>query len=301
MAINYKTVLGLAAQLMVLLIGIGKTFLDDYYNQMSKGISLKEMGVMLIVAVILLVLATKVPQMLAGIITGASVGSGWGDSSTGSTPFAQAAGFSGSRMSGGNDVGDAKGRAESDASSSDQAKGHGQKADNSATARGTRGGQQSSGAQGGGGFMAAAAKAGKIAADAGANLAKRTAEVAISKAASMKESAMDRIADTAGGKMAAAIKASGAGAGSDAGAGAAPGTGSEFTGNNLGGDAGGWINQTGGFSELSEADQARASESHAEWRAKNEGNTFGVEDYVLYMQERQQEQASFLDKPQKEV
>lgn len=111
----------------------------------------------------------------------------------------------------------------------------------------------------------------------------------------MKESAMDRIADTAGGKMAAAIKASGAGAGSDAGTGAAPSTGSEFTGNNLGGDAGGWINQTGGFSELSEADPAQATESHAEWQAKNEGNTFGVEDYVLYMQER----ASLVDKPQR--
>lgn len=76
-AINYyKTVLGLGAQLMamVLLVGIGKTFLDDYYTAMSEGISLKEMGVMLIVAVILLVLTNKVPAMLAGIITGASIG-----------------------------------------------------------------------------------------------------------------------------------------------------------------------------------------------------------------------------------
>jgi P-type conjugative transfer protein TrbL len=56
MAINYyKTVLGVAAQLfaMVLLVGIGKTFLDDYYSRMSAGISLKEMGVMLIVVIIL--------------------------------------------------------------------------------------------------------------------------------------------------------------------------------------------------------------------------------------------------------
>lgn len=77
MAINYyKTVLGLAAQLMtmVFLIGIGKTFLDDYYSRMSSGISLKEMGVMLIVCVILLALVNKVPALVAGIITGASVG-----------------------------------------------------------------------------------------------------------------------------------------------------------------------------------------------------------------------------------
>ena len=86
-AINYfKTVLGIAAQLfsMVLLIGIGKTFLDDYYSQMSRGISLKEMGVMLIVAVILLLLTNKIPQLISGIITGASVGgSGIGNFSAG--------------------------------------------------------------------------------------------------------------------------------------------------------------------------------------------------------------------------
>lgn len=308
MAINYyKTVLGIAAQLMtmVFLIGIGKTFLDDYYARMSSGISLKEMGVMLIVCVILLALVNKVPALVAGIITGASVGgagigqfgagaavgaagmaaaaaatggamiaagaanaaggaqavmaafskasdnvasgsdvltSMWGggggdggggggggdgggsgggsgaDSSTGSTPFAQAAGFSGSSssssgassMSGGNEGGDAKGKAESGSSSSDQAKGDGQKADNSATAQASQGGQQSSGAQSGG-FMAAAAKAGKIAADAGANLAKGTADLAMNKAASMKESAMDRIADTVPGKVATAIKGQGGG------------------------------------------------------------------------------------------
>ncbi|HHM8745930.1 TPA: P-type conjugative transfer protein TrbL [Pseudomonas aeruginosa] len=77
MAINYyKVVLGVAAQLfaMVLLVGIGKTFLDDYYGRMSEGINFKELGVMLIVGLILLVLVNKVPQLIAGIITGASVG-----------------------------------------------------------------------------------------------------------------------------------------------------------------------------------------------------------------------------------
>jgi len=77
MAINYyKVVLGVAAQLfaMVLLVGIGKTFLDDYYSRMSAGISLKEMGVMLIVVIILLALTNKIPPLIAGIITGASVG-----------------------------------------------------------------------------------------------------------------------------------------------------------------------------------------------------------------------------------
>ncbi|EOW8879044.1 P-type conjugative transfer protein TrbL [Escherichia coli] len=330
MAINYyKTVLGIAAQLMtmVFLIGIGKTFLDDYYSRMSSGISLKEMGVMLIVCVILLALVNKVPALVAGIITGASVGgvgigqfgagaavgaagmaaaaaatggamiaagaanaaggaqavmaafskasdnvasgsdvltSMWGggggdgdgggggggggsgsggDSSTGSTPFAQAAGFSGSSssssgassMSGGNEGGDATGRAESGSSSSDQAKGDGQKADNSATAQAAQGGQQSSAGQSGG-FLAAAAKAGKIAADAGVNLAKGTADVAMSKAASMKESAMDRIADTAPGKVAAAIKGQGGGSTETNIETPQQQDGPTFAGNSLGGD-----------------------------------------------------------------
>ncbi|EDD8358785.1 P-type conjugative transfer protein TrbL [Salmonella enterica subsp. enterica serovar Enteritidis] len=77
MAINYyKTVLGVAAQLfaMVLLVGIGKTFLDDYYSRMSGGLNFKELAVIMIVGIILLALVNKVPQLIAGIITGASVG-----------------------------------------------------------------------------------------------------------------------------------------------------------------------------------------------------------------------------------
>ncbi|MDF1486015.1 P-type conjugative transfer protein TrbL [Ramlibacter sp. H39-3-26] len=71
----YKVVIALAAQLMavVLLANIGKAFLDDYYARMSAGISLKELGVMLIVCIILLALINRVPRVIAGIVTGASV------------------------------------------------------------------------------------------------------------------------------------------------------------------------------------------------------------------------------------
>ena len=70
MAINYyKVVLGVAAQLfaMVLLVGIGKTFLDDYYSRMSAGISLKEMGMLIVIILLALV---RNPPLIAGIITG---------------------------------------------------------------------------------------------------------------------------------------------------------------------------------------------------------------------------------------
>jgi len=297
MAINYyKTVLGVAAQLfaMVLLVGIGKTFLDNYYARMSSGISLKEMGVMLIVAIILLALVNKIPGLIAGIITGASIGgagignfgsgaalgaagmagaavttagaalaagaasaaggasalmaafsqarenvsagtdimssfsgvssvsggssgggfgsSGSGAASTGSTPFAQAAGFgsgAASGFSGGtgsNDVGSGSSGGKGDAG---RAK---------AEPKPSGASQQGSAAPGstaGTGLLASAASAlgtaGRIAADAGANLAKGTADVAKAKAASLRDAAIDRIADTTGGKIAAAIKAQGIG------------------------------------------------------------------------------------------
>jgi len=77
MAINYyKTVLGLGAQLMtmILLIGVGKTLFSQYTSRLSIGISYEELGVMLVVAVTLLMLTNQLPSLIAGIITGSSVG-----------------------------------------------------------------------------------------------------------------------------------------------------------------------------------------------------------------------------------
>ncbi|EGQ8112695.1 P-type conjugative transfer protein TrbL [Vibrio parahaemolyticus] len=396
MAINYyKTVLGVAAQLMamVLLIGIGKTFLDDYYNSMSEGISLKEMGVMLIVAVILLVLVTKVPQMLAGVITGASVGgagigsfgagaalgaagmaaaaaatggaamaagasnmlggaqalmaafnkasenvangsdimsafSGGGDGggsgggmpaeeSTGDTPFAQAAGFGGESSGGAQASGGGESSGSSDQGSTETA--------STDTETGSADGQSSSEGQGDsssgdqaakavatGGFMAGAAKAGRIAADTGANLAKGTGAVAKAKAGQMKAKALERIGETTGGKIAAAIKGQGqkgqggsetgnAGDSGSSESGASDSSPSFDSDSLSGGNGGGWVNQTGGFDALSSEDQDKARQSHAEWQARDpEKHTFDVGDYVSYAQERQQERneevASFVNK-----
>ncbi|MCH1879085.1 P-type conjugative transfer protein TrbL [Alcaligenes ammonioxydans] len=82
MAINYyKTVLGVAVQLftMVLLIGIGNDLLTSFYAKMSKGtLNFEELGVMLIFCLALLLLINRIPPLLAGIITGSSVGSAGG-------------------------------------------------------------------------------------------------------------------------------------------------------------------------------------------------------------------------------
>lgn len=83
MAIGYfRTVLNVAGQLfgMVLLVGIGKSFIDQYYAAMSGGIRLKELGSMLVVAAIMLALVKTVPGLIGGLAGGnsGSLGSGFG-------------------------------------------------------------------------------------------------------------------------------------------------------------------------------------------------------------------------------
>lgn len=79
-AINYfKTVLGIGIQLMVmtLIIGIGSDFLNNYYGKMNQNIiNFEELGVMLIFAIAFFVLISKLPPMIAGIITGSSINAG---------------------------------------------------------------------------------------------------------------------------------------------------------------------------------------------------------------------------------
>ena len=58
-----------------------------------------------------------------------------------------------------------------------------------------------------GSMVSAVAKVGKVAAGTAANLAQGTWDVAKTKTGEMKDAAMDRISETTGGKIAAAIKA----------------------------------------------------------------------------------------------
>jgi len=83
LAIGYfKSVLGVALQLMtmVLLVGIGKSFVDQYYNAMSAGINMNELGVMLVVSVVLLALVNKVPPLIGALAGGHihALGQGFG-------------------------------------------------------------------------------------------------------------------------------------------------------------------------------------------------------------------------------
>ncbi|KMQ80124.1 Conjugative transfer protein TrbL [Candidatus Burkholderia pumila] len=70
-------VLAIGAELMVmlLLIGIGRTFINEYYASMRAGIDLKEMAIMLIAAFVLMYLTNKVLPRIAGIVGVGGAGS----------------------------------------------------------------------------------------------------------------------------------------------------------------------------------------------------------------------------------
>ena len=77
MAINYyRTVLSLGAQLagMVLVVGIGFSFINLYYINMSSQVSMKEMAVLMVAAIVLLGLVNKIPPLLGGLAMGGGIG-----------------------------------------------------------------------------------------------------------------------------------------------------------------------------------------------------------------------------------
>lgn len=101
-AINYyKTVLGIAASLMgmTLLVGIGQAVLNEYYLKMGDT-TLKDLAVILVVAGMLLYLVNKIPSLIAGIITGASVGGAAGMGGAGAGTLVAAAAMAGAAAAG---------------------------------------------------------------------------------------------------------------------------------------------------------------------------------------------------------
>jgi type IV secretion system protein TrbL len=80
-AINfYKTVLNIGVQIfsMILIIGIGHSFIDQYYAAMGQSTNVEGLAVLLVAAIILFVLVNKVPGLLAGIVGGSQFSGGMG-------------------------------------------------------------------------------------------------------------------------------------------------------------------------------------------------------------------------------
>ncbi|WJF90214.1 P-type conjugative transfer protein TrbL [Paraburkholderia bonniea] len=236
-AINfYKTVLGIGIQLfaMILLVGIGKSFIDQYYAAFQKGSpDLNSLCVLLIASVVLLMLVEKIPPMLASIAGaghingigsfGAGAALGAAGMAAGAAATAGAAVMAGASSAAG---GASALKAAFQSAQQNMASGSGMFSGGS-----SGGGSGSIGGGSGGGsgsdgrissvsggsrdFASAMGTAGKFAADMGANLAKGAGQVAKDKAGSMATSAKEQIADTTGGKIASAIRnSSGSGANS---------------------------------------------------------------------------------------
>ena len=138
----------------------------------------------------------------AGFGGGSSSGAGT------TTPLAQAAGFGSSSGSGASGSGGGNGQQSGKSGGGSSSKG----SDEAGSKKAQQGGQQAAPGSTGPGLLASAASAlgtaGRVTADAGANLMQGVGEVAKAKAASIRDAAVERIADTTGGKIAAAIRAS---------------------------------------------------------------------------------------------
>ncbi|UOB04617.1 P-type conjugative transfer protein TrbL [[Acidovorax] ebreus] len=134
-------------------------------------------------------------------------GSG-GDSDAGS--FAQAAGVGGGGSSAGTStpLGQAAGFYNSGSSSSSGSSGQSKGAQQASHADSSGSGSSSKASGGGAGGSTAGQRAGSLLAATAANLAQGIGDVAKAKAASIRDAAAERIADTTGGKIAAAIRAS---------------------------------------------------------------------------------------------
>ncbi|HCD9498737.1 P-type conjugative transfer protein TrbL [Legionella pneumophila] len=195
----YKTVLGIALQAfaMILIIGIGKSFVDQYYAAMSKDILLKEMFVMLVVAVVLLVLINKIPPILASIVSG---GSGGGGGGLGLGGALGAAGIAGTALAG------AAGAASAHSAGGLSALNAAFKAASQSVGTGDIGSMSgnSSGPKSGG-LAQAMGQASRFAGSFGSHLASGAFDVAREKAGSMKASFSAKTSDTTGGKIAEAI------------------------------------------------------------------------------------------------
>lgn len=235
-AINFfKTVFNLALQLMtmVLIVGIGKSFIDQYYQAMGSGdIQLKSMFVMLVASIVLLVLVNKVPPLVGSIAGGASMGGigGFGAGAiigaaaaagaavaTAGAAAAAAATSTAGGVSALQAAYEAANAAESGMSGSGGGSGGmGGEDTGSVDSSGSSGGTSGSGSSEGGsgsskgpssGFSSSFSKAGRMMSHMAGSLSSGAASQAQNYAATKLQAAKDAISQTTGGKIASQIRA----------------------------------------------------------------------------------------------
>lgn len=207
-AINYyKNVLGIGVQAMamILLVGIGKSFIDQFYAAISTDLSIKDLAIMLVVSIILLSLVKTIPPMLAGIVSGG--GSGGGGGGIGVAGALSGAAMAGAAMS--SMAAAAAGAGANMAGGASALKAAFQAAQ--ATMSESSGGGGKASGEGGGGLALAMGSASRMAMSMGQHLASGAGELAKEKMSSAKEAIQDKIAGTVGGQIAQAINDKSAG------------------------------------------------------------------------------------------
>ncbi|EOX4924634.1 P-type conjugative transfer protein TrbL [Vibrio alginolyticus] len=209
-AINYfKSVLGVALKLMTmtLLIGIAMSIMDGFYADLSNDAPMRELLVIFVVSLVLVMLIHSVPNVVASLVPGGGAAAGAGSISAGAVAgatvatggmaagaaMATAGGASaiqaaftkaGENVANNTDVMSSLSSAFSGSGDSDEAGSFSQASD-----------QSSSNGESSGGFKDSVAKAGRVAADTGANLIKGVGDMA-----------GERISQTAGGRLASSVR-----------------------------------------------------------------------------------------------
>jgi len=283
MAVNYyKTVLGIGIQLysMVLIISIGLDIIKSLETSMS-AMSFTDMGAMLLSAVFLMLMVNNIPGLLASPISGgggsASMGVGNFGAGTAIGAGAALAASAGAATQALEKFGLQLGGVGSMMKAA-----YGEASDNMASGSG-----MFSGSNANSGIMGAA---GMFAADMAKNLSTGVSKEMNSMFAEKMGTAKEAIGETFGGRVADQITGGASSEGGESATNTSSGA-SEGGGGSEVSDRppDSWMSQSGGFDALSQEDQEVARDMHSEWKQRNpEGNTFGIDDYVGYVQERHQ-------------
>lgn len=211
MAVNFlKTALGLAVQIMsyVLIIAICQGFVNHITTQVKDWTNMGELGVVLIVVLMTFMLTSRIPPMLSGLVTGASVGNqGMGNFGAGAAVGAAAA-IGGAAMAaskvGASNLGGAASAVKAAFNEAQQhmQTGTGMFAGAAGAGIGSSGGGLSS-------FSSAMKTAATFAADMGSNLGKGIASTAKEAAMEKLDQTKDSMKSSAMGKIASEIMSPG--------------------------------------------------------------------------------------------
>lgn len=201
----YKQVIGVGIQTftMILIIGIGHSFIDQYYAAVGTDVAVKSLLVLLISSLVILLLVDKIPPMFAGIVTGGSMsGGGLGNMGMGAALGAAgaAAGLAGAA---GASVLGAATSAGGGASALKAAFEHAQQAMSSDLGSGSGGG---SSPKSGSSFSDAMGRAAQFTGHMASSLGSSAMDLAKEKADSIKSSVQESVGNTTGGKIAENIR-----------------------------------------------------------------------------------------------